>query len=120
MRTLERPQVVAVAGEVDHYRAPAFRKELWSAARGGNVIVDLSQTTFMDSTTLGVLLDAHKRLSPQGGALTLVCNDRNLLRLFEITALDRLFPIYSTLAEAIAGTDQVRFAPWEALRGNGA
>ena len=97
------PQVVALTGEVDHHAAPAFRGKLFRAMRDGEseIVVDLSEATFLDSATLGVLLDARKRLVPSGRALSLVCREASILRLFEITALDRLFEIHPTLAAAL-------------------
>jgi anti-sigma B factor antagonist len=49
-----------------------------------------------------VLLGAVKRLRPVGGELVIVCADRNIRRIFEITLLDRVFTIYGTLPEAFA------------------
>ena len=60
-----------------------------------NVVVDLSDTTFIDSMTLGVLLGAVKRLRPRGGQLV-VCSDPNIRKIFEITLLDRVFALYSS------------------------
>jgi len=50
--------VIALAGEVDLYTAPEFKQQLLDAIGKGakDVIVDFSDTTFIDSTTLGVLV----------------------------------------------------------------
>ena len=72
------------------------------------MIVDLTATTFIDSTTLGVLLGAARRLRLLDAELVLVCADRNILKILAITLLDRVFTIYETLSEALAvplGTD---------------
>jgi anti-sigma B factor antagonist len=66
------------------------------------VIVDFSDTTFIDSTTLGVLVGGVKRLRTNEGQLALVCSDRNITKIFEITGLDRVFTIYPTRVEAVA------------------
>ena len=63
--------------------------------------VDLSKATFIDSTTLGVLVGGVKRLRPAGGSLALVCTDENITKIFEITGLDRVFPIHSSREEAL-------------------
>ena len=63
--------------------------------------MDLSKATFIDSTTLGVLVGGVKRLRPAGGSLALVCTDDNITKIFEITGLDRVFTIYPTRAEAL-------------------
>ena len=69
---------------------------------GKDVIVDFSNTTFIDSTTLGVLVGGVKRLRTNEGQLSLVCSDRNITKIFEITGLDRVFSIYPTRDEALA------------------
>ena len=94
---------VAVAGEVDLHTAPALKQALSeSIDQGGrHVLVDLSRATFIDSTTLGVLMGAVKRLRPAGGELAIACNDPNIRKIFEITLLDRIFEIYPTPEEAL-------------------
>jgi len=67
-----------------------------------NVIVDFTDTSFIDSTTLGVLVGGVKRLRPNDGQLSLVCSDRNITKIFEITGLDRVFTIYPTREEAVS------------------
>jgi anti-sigma B factor antagonist len=95
--------VISLTGEVDLYTAPEFKEQLLEiVGKGGKeVVVDLSNTTFIDSTTLGVLVGGVKRLRPNGGQLTLVCSDRNITKIFEITGLDKVFPIYASRAEAV-------------------
>ena len=98
--------VIALTGEVDLYTAPEFKQQLLDAIAQGaqHVIVDLTDTTFIDSTTLGVLVGGVKRLRAQEGRLSLVCSDRNIRKIFEITGLDRVFTIYPTRDEALAKT----------------
>jgi anti-sigma B factor antagonist len=99
--------VISLAGEVDLYTAPEFKQQLLEVVgQGGKeVVVDFSDTTFIDSTTLGVLVGGVKRLRPNGGQLSLVCNDRNITKIFEITGLDKVFPIYATRNEAVEEID---------------
>ncbi len=100
----EGVHVIALAGEVDLYTAPEFKQQLLEAISGGarKVVVDFSETTFIDSTTLGVLVGGVKRLrANDGGELALVCDDRNITKIFEITGLDRVFTIYTTRDEAL-------------------
>ena len=95
--------VIALSGEVDLYTAPEFKQQLLDViAKGGkDVVVDFTNTTFIDSTTLGVLVGGVKRLRAQDGRLSLVCSDRNITKIFEITGLDRVFPIHSSREEAL-------------------
>jgi anti-sigma B factor antagonist len=96
--------VIALTGEVDLYTAPEFKQELLRVIGEGakQVVVDFTDTTFIDSTTLGVLVGGVKRLRPEGGQLSLICSDRNITKIFEITGLDRVFTIYPTRDEAVS------------------
>ncbi len=96
--------VVLLGGEVDLYTAPQLKQELHRLVDEGatRFVVDMSDTTFIDSTTLGVLLSVVKRVRPEGGAVVLVCPDPNVKRIFEITLLDRVFAIVDTRDEALA------------------
>ena len=89
-------QVVDLAGEVDLYSAPELKKHVLNAIDAGKtrIVVDLSKTTFIDSTTLGVLVGARKRLRTREGQLAVVCPDPDKLALFEMTGLDRVFSIH--------------------------
>ena len=100
--------VIALAGEVDLYTAPEFKQRLLDVIGKGakNVIVDFSDTTFIDSTTLGVLVGGVKRLRTNDGQLSLVCSDRNITKIFEITGLNKVFPIYESRAEAVESVGQ--------------
>jgi anti-sigma B factor antagonist len=102
----ENAYVIALAGEVDLYTAPEFKQQLLDVIGQGakDVVVDFSDTTFIDSTTLGVLVGGVKRLRTNEGQLSLVCSDRNITKIFEITGLDRVFTIYESRDEAVAAT----------------
>ena len=95
--------VVEVGGEVELHSANQLRDELLRAGETPHpcVVVDLSRVTFIDSTGLGVLVGALKRVREKG-ALSLVCPQRQVRRVFEITGLTKVFPIYDRLEDAVA------------------
>jgi anti-sigma B factor antagonist len=99
--------VIAVAGEIDLFTAPEMKAALGEALEGGRtrIVVDLTETTFLDSTALGVLIGAVKRLRSRDGRLTIVNVDPNIAKTFEITGLDQIFTIRSTREEAIQALD---------------
>ena len=100
--------VIELGGEVDLYTAPEFKERMVELIEGGkkHIVVDLSSATFIDSTTLGVLVGGVKRLRPAGGGLALVCTDQNITKIFEITGLDRVFPIHGSRDEALASVGE--------------
>jgi anti-sigma B factor antagonist len=101
-RTVADHAVVEVGGEVDVYTAPRLRERLVELIDGGarDVVVDLGRVDFLDSTGLGVLVGALKRLRAAGGTFSLVCAKEPLLKVFRITALDQVFPLHDTVESA--------------------
>ena len=99
--------VVAVRGEIDLFTAPELKQKLTDAIEGGKsrIVVDLTETSFLDSTALGVLIGAVKRLRSRDGALVIVNVDQNIAKTFEITGLDQIFPISGTRDEAVKALD---------------
>ena len=106
----EGVHLVAVAGEIDLFTAPELKQVLAESIEGGRIriIVDLTDTTFLDSTALGVLIGAVKRLRSRDGALAIVNIDENIAKTFEITGLDQIFTIVPTREEAVDAVDPAR------------
>jgi len=97
--------VVAVEGEIDVSTADVMRDRLAEpiAEQRTDLVVDLLGVRFMDSTGLGVLVGALKKVRTQGGRLVLVVDSERLLTVLRITALLPLFTVYATVDEALAG-----------------
>ena len=96
--------IVSVAGEVDVYTAAQLRSALDEevAAEHVQLVVDLDEVTFLDSTGLGVLVGRLKLVRNQSGWLRLVCSNERILRVFRITGLDKVFGIHASVDEALA------------------
>src|SRR6186713_1635015 len=99
--------VIAVHGQADLHTAPELRNAITAALDGGaaGLVIDLSEASFIDSMTLGVLLGAVKRLRPSGGRVSVVCTDSHIRRIFEITLLDRVFAIHADRGAALASAN---------------
>jgi anti-sigma B factor antagonist len=98
-------RILSLHGDVDLHSAPELREVLQGAIAEGArmLIVDLSGTTVIDSTSLGVLLGALKRLRErEDGQIRLVVARPEVRRILEITMLDRIFAVYETQDEALA------------------
>lgn len=97
--------VTSVKGEIDVATAPQLRERLQRQASAGaaTIIVDLLNVTFLDSTALGVLVGALKRSREAGGELRLVIEQPRILKVFEITGLTDVFPIYPSVSDALLG-----------------
>jgi len=84
-----------LAGEIDMNTAPVVRGTALAAMRqhSTTVHIDLSRVTFMDSTGLEVLLATRRRAELSGGHLELIDPTHAVLRVLEVTGVDRLFQI---------------------------
>ena len=93
--------VVAVSGEIDLFTAPEFKQRMAAPIGRSHLIVDLSAVSFIDSSSLGVLIGAHRRLKLRGGSLVVVCDNEAIVKTFKVTGLDALFRITPTLDAAL-------------------
>jgi anti-sigma B factor antagonist len=94
--------VVQLAGELDLYNAQAVREELLRQAGEDpeRLVVDLTQVTFIDSTGLGVLIEARTRLRNRQ-AFMLAAPPLEARRALEISGLDRHFAVHDSVEEAL-------------------
>ena len=95
--------VLFLAGELDLYNADELRAALDQAiARGpSRVVVDLSAVDFVDSTALGVLIEARGRLGPDGFRLSAPQLDTR--RVLQVSGLDRHLPVHDSVDDALTG-----------------
>jgi anti-sigma B factor antagonist len=91
-RVSAKAYVLEVGGELDLYTAPRLSSQVGEIIALGatSLVVDLTETTFVDSTALHVLLDAKKRILAEGGDLVVVCPSPHVRRIFEVTGVDGL------------------------------
>ena len=95
--------VVAVRGDLDLHTVPELKKTLaeLEGVDSPYVIIDLTHATLVDSTSLGALLEAARSVRAAGGELVVSCRDRSIRKVFAITGVDQLVPIYASLEEAV-------------------
>jgi anti-sigma B factor antagonist len=98
-RVRDGVHVVAVKGEIDLFTAPEFKQRMGKPIEDGveRLVVDLSGTTFIDSSSLGVLIGAHRRLKQGNGSLVVVCDNEAIVKTFKITGLDGVFTLVPSL-----------------------
>ena len=93
---------LAVGGEVDLHATAQLGSEIARAMEAGvkYLVLDMTAATFIDSTAIRVLLRGSDQLRLLGGRMEIVCDNENVLRVFQITALDRVLDIRSPSQEA--------------------
>jgi anti-sigma B factor antagonist len=103
-RELGGVAVIALSGEHDNFSSPRLAKALAAQLAAGNdVVVDLSETTFIDSTTAGTLIAAKENAESSGARLVVLLNDAAgwaVRRLFETARLGAILTVASTLEDA--------------------
>jgi|tagenome__1003787_1003787.scaffolds.fasta_scaffold20089474_1 anti-sigma B factor antagonist len=104
----DRPEIVEVVGEADRSTSHLLRARLDEVAArpGARVLVDLSSATFIDSSTLGVLAVSAKRFAADPRRFAIVCPPGEVHTMFELTALDRVVPLYPTRPDALDAIDR--------------
>jgi anti-sigma B factor antagonist len=97
--------VVAPTGRLDVAGAPALKDAISEALKNGQakVVIDMEGVSFVDSTGLGSVIAALKQIRSSQGDLRLAAPNQQVRVVLELTTLDRVFPYYSTVEEALTG-----------------
>ncbi len=98
-----RTLLVKVAGEIDLVTAPDFRESIDNAMKemmGINLLVDMSQVSFIDSSGVAVILGRFRRIQDQGGLMILYGMNANTKRILDLSGILSFIPFSTTEAEA--------------------
>lgn len=101
--------IYRLRGSLDLATSPSLRAALIEAADEGkhDIVVDLSQLEFLDSTGLGAIIGAHRRALEHGGCVRLVVNEGPIQRLLTITGLMGILSVYASLDAALNDRDRL-------------
>ena len=96
--------VIAPSGRLDVTGAPALRTAIAEAVKDGpmRIVIDMEAVTFVDSTGLGSVIAGLKLVRSSKGDLRLAAPNQQVRVVLELTTLDRVFPYYATVEEALA------------------
>ena len=96
--------VIPVVGYVDFDAAPQLKRRIVQRIDEGGrrLVVDLSEAGFIDSTGIGVLVGAVKRLRDVDGSLAVVCPDDTMRNIFEIVGLEEVIPLHTSRDDAVS------------------
>ena len=108
-----RVLVFALRGSLDIATAKSVRAAMTDASEHANqdVVVDLREVEFIDSTGLGALIGAHKRAAEKHHTLRLVANEGPIERLLTITGLIRVLALYRSVEDALADRGRISGSP---------
>lgn len=93
--------IYQVDGEINISTSPDLKKQ-FEKQPAKKLVVDLAKVNYIDSSGLATLVELLKKTKGQGGGLALAGMSEQVKSLFEITKLDKLFPIFQTHQEAVA------------------
>jgi len=105
VETVDEACVIRLGGELDLYNANAVREALFEACSDGpeRIVVDLSQVEFIDSTALGVLIEARTKVANRK-AFMLAAPGLEARRALQISGLDRHFSVHDTVPDALSSS----------------
>jgi anti-sigma B factor antagonist len=100
-----KPDVIALAGEIDLAKAPAIRAALAPVldAQPPLLLVDMSGVGFIDSSGIALLVEAYQRQQEHGGRFGLFALRDHVLDVFQITSLDTILGVFPDEAAARRG-----------------
>jgi anti-sigma B factor antagonist len=95
--------VIEVQGEIDVYTSPRVKESINDLIEKGNynLVINLEGVRYIDSTGLGVLIGALKKVREHNGRIILICNNPQIKKIFNITGLVKIFEIFKTEEEAL-------------------
>ena len=97
-------QIVSPAGEIDVFTAEKLKSALHDAesdCADHDLVVDLSEVSFLDSTGIGVLVGALRRRREDNATVHLVAQQASILKILSITNLDTVFSVHPDLRTAL-------------------
>lgn len=95
--------IISPQGEIDFATGPQLKDAITELLVSGevNLVVDLLKVDFIESTGLGALIGGRRRAHALQGSLVLVCTEDQMLKIFRITGLDKVFRIHDTVEAAV-------------------
>jgi anti-sigma B factor antagonist len=93
--------IVRVNGELDMATTPELQEVVDRVEPAGKLVIDLTSTTFLDSSAVRLLVATARASGEAGGAVSLVASDAGILRVLEIAAVDTMLPVHPTLEAAL-------------------
>jgi|GEM_PF-73178 len=105
-------KVLHLSGHIDTYSLPLFRESMAQMLDEveHNLIIDMHNVKYMDSSGFGVLISAIKRLIPKAGTINLIGSSSAICRLMHITHLDTIISLHQNIDDAIKAISQANSA----------
>jgi stage II sporulation protein AA (anti-sigma F factor antagonist) len=96
--------IASIIGEMDHHTADYIRDKIdgeMIKSSTKNIVFDFSKVGFMDSSGIGVVMGRYKNISKLNGKTSIIKANDQIRRIFEMSGVVKLVPIYDNIDEAI-------------------
>lgn len=105
VRSEGQAAIIVVRGELDLATSPELEDRLRNLCDSGNaqVVIDLRELEFMDSTGLSIIVKAHQRLTETGRRLSIVRGSQQVQRLLDLTGVSERLQLFDTPEEVLGG-----------------
>ncbi|MEN6358055.1 MAG: STAS domain-containing protein [Armatimonadota bacterium] len=102
-------RIIELNGEVDAYTSARFREIMLELIDDGGIdlIINMCKVEYIDSSGLGALVGGLKRVSERDGKIMIVSDGPQIKKVFEITGLEKVFPIFDAEHAAVTALDQI-------------
>lgn len=96
--------IVRLQGELDHHTSEMIREKVDKELEKGivnNLLVNLDELTFMDSSGLGMMLGRYKKIRQIDGKMSICCVKPSIYKIFELSGLFKILPVYDNEVDAL-------------------
>ena len=107
-KKMKKTLIIKIFGEIDHHTSKELRQQIETALAemgGRNIIFDLENVGFMDSSGIGMMIGRYKQLQTQDGRMCIICTNKKIVEITELSGLRNLFPIFKNIEDAWSFTE---------------
>lgn len=99
----ERAAIFHLLSPLDFVHAPGFEKQIETQTEiyALRIILNFARCDYVDSSGFSMLVKLHRRCETKGGAVLIAAPPRHALLALKMSRLDRLFPVFDTVEEAL-------------------
>lgn len=111
MEILGNSLIVKLKGELDHHQSENLRMKIDSYFSGNNLInmvMDLNELTFMDSSGIGLIMGRYRNVTENKGELLITCENDVIVRILDMSGLLNIIKLYRNLDTAIMNIKGVK------------
>ncbi len=97
--------IVRLSGELDHHTSDMVRDKIEQELEKGiinNLLVNLENLTFMDSSGLGVMLGRYKKIRLLNGKMYICCVSPSVYKIFELSGMFKILQVYENESDALS------------------